>query len=109
MERWMEQTFQHGWSHGTTGDKLEGKKLVVSLTTGVPEEMYSHDGPMGHTIEEFCYPIMATCGLTGMDYSGTVYTGGVSYQTRTDEAALADMKERAAAHAQRLLDLVETL
>lgn len=54
---------------------------------------------MGHTVEEFCYPIMATCKLTGMEYAGTVYTGGVSYQTRTDEMALANMKEHVTQHA----------
>ena len=26
LERWMEETFQHGFSHGRTGDKLKGKK-----------------------------------------------------------------------------------
>ena len=50
LERWMEETFRHGFSHGSTGDKLKGKKLVLSFTTGAPEEMYSHDGPMGYTI-----------------------------------------------------------
>lgn len=109
MERWMEQTFQHGWSHGTTGDKLKGKKLVVSVTTGAPESMYSHEGAMGHTIEEFCYPIVSTCGLTGMEFAGIVYTGSVSYQTRTDETALADMKARSAVHAEKLLELVASL
>ena len=28
MSRWMEQAFQHGFSHGSTGDKLKGKKLI---------------------------------------------------------------------------------
>ena len=34
LERWMEETFQHGFSHGRTGDKLKGKKLILSFTTG---------------------------------------------------------------------------
>ncbi len=36
LERWMEETFRHGFSHGSTGDKLKGKKLVLSFTTGAP-------------------------------------------------------------------------
>lgn len=71
--------------------------------------MYSHESSLGHTIEKHCYPIMATCKLTGMEYAGTVYTGGVSYQTCTDKMALANMKERAAQHAQHLLDLIEAI
>lgn len=26
LERWMEEVFQHGFSHGSTGDKLKKKK-----------------------------------------------------------------------------------
>ena len=26
MNKWIEDTFEHGWSHGSTGDKLHGKK-----------------------------------------------------------------------------------
>ena len=50
LERWMEETFRHGFSHGSTGDKLKGKKLVLSFTTGAPEALYSHKGAMGYTI-----------------------------------------------------------
>ena len=70
LERWMEETFRHGFSHGSTGDKLKGKKLVLSFTTGAPEEMYSHDGPMGYTIDEFLPCYKATCRLTQMEYCG---------------------------------------
>lgn len=109
LKRWLEETLVHGWSHGSTGHALRGRKLVVSLTTGAPEEAYSHDGATGHTIEEFCSPIAATCGLTGMELAGIVHTSGVSYQARTDEAALNRLRERAADHAERLLDLVRAL
>ena len=44
--------------------------------------MYAHDGAMGHTIEEFFYSVEATAALTGMEFAGYVYTGGVSYQAR---------------------------
>lgn len=79
-------------------DKAQGT-LIISLTTGAPETMYSHEVNMEHTVEELCDPIIATCKLTGMKHAGTVYTGGVSYQTRTDEMALANMKEHVTQHA----------
>lgn len=31
LSRWLEETFQHGFSHGSTGDKLKGKKLIASF------------------------------------------------------------------------------
>ena len=43
MSRWMEETFVHGFSHGSTGDKLKDKKLIVSFTSGAPEEMYQKE------------------------------------------------------------------
>ena len=29
LERWMEETFRHGFSHGSTGNKLKGKKMIL--------------------------------------------------------------------------------
>lgn len=107
LSRWMEQTFTHGFSHGSTGNKLHGKKLIASFTTGAPESLYHKDAFMGYEIEEFLPPILATCHLCGLEFAGYVYTGGVSYQNRTDAAALADMKARAISHADRVVALIQ--
>ena len=107
LQRWMEQVFVHGWSHGSTGNHLCGKKVILSLTTGAPAALYAHDGAMGHTIAELCAPIDATCRLTGMEIAGTIWTDGVSYQSRTDSASFAAIKERAAEHAERVVALIE--
>lgn len=73
MSRWIEQTFQHGFSHGSTGDKLKAKKLIASFTSGAPEFMYSYEGVQHYPIEDFLPPIKATCNLCGMEFSGFVY------------------------------------
>lgn len=109
MSKWMEDTFVHGWSHGSTGDKLKGKKLIASFTTGAPAELYHKHAPMGHEIEEYLPPIQSTCGLCQMEFAGFVYTGGVSYQSRTDEAAVNAIKEKAAAHADKVVKLIDEL
>lgn len=109
LERWMEETFRHGFSHGSTGDKLKDKKLVLSFTTGAPEEMYSHDGPMGYTIDEFLPCYKATCRLTQMEYCGYVYTGGVSYGNRTSLELVEQQKVMSMKHAERLIRLLDTL
>ena len=100
LERWMEETFRHGFSHGSTGDKLKGKKLVLSFTMGAPETLYSHEGAIGYK---------ATCRLTQMEYSGSVYTCGVSYGNRTTPELIEQQKNVSVAHAERLLELLETL
>lgn len=109
MSKWMEDTFVHGWSHGSTGDKLKGKKLIASFTTGAPEELYHKDVPMGHEIEDYLPPIQSTCGLCQMEFAGFVYTGGVSYQSRTNEEAVNAIKEKAAAHADKVAKLIDEL
>lgn len=109
LHRWMEEIFQHGFSHGSTGDKLKGKKLVLSFTTGAPEAMYSRDGAMGYTIEEFLPCFKATCRLCQMEYSGYVYTGGVSYGNRTTPELIEKQKADSVEHAERLVRLLETL
>lgn len=109
LQRWMEETFQHGFSHGSKGDKLKGKKLVLSFTSGAPAEMYSRSGAMGYEIDDFLPCFKAACRLCQMEYAGYVYTGGVSYANRTTPELIEKQKETATEHANRLISLLETL
>lgn len=109
LERWMEETFLHGFSHGSTGDKLKGKKLVLSFTTGAPASLYKKDGMIGHDIDEFLLSYKGVCGLTQMEYCGYIYTGDVSYANRTTPALIEKQKEEAVKHADRLIQLLQTL
>lgn len=109
LQRWMEETFKHGFSHGSTGDKLKGKKLVLSFTTGAPASMYQKEGVMGYTIDEFLPCFKATCNLCGMEYAGYIYTGGVSYGNRTTPELIENQKRLSVEHTERLIKLLETL
>ena len=106
LKKWMEDVFEHGFSHGDTGDKLKGKKIIVSFTTGAKEEIYSKD-TLGYEIEDFLHSIIATCHLCGLKYLGYVYTGGVSYQMRTDIESINMIKEKAISHVDRLIDMIK--
>ena len=86
LQKWMEDVFVRGFSHGSTGTALRGKKLVVSLTTGAAESYYDAQ-PGG--IERFLAAVKATSALTGLEYAGVLPLYGVSYANRTDEAARA--------------------
>ena len=93
LERWMEETFRHGFSHGSTGNKLKGKKMILSFTTG----------------EEFLPCYKATCNLCQMEFAGYIYTGGVSYGTRTTPELIEQQKVKSVEHAKKLIKLLETL
>lgn len=109
LKKWLEDVFLHGFSHGSTGNKLHGKKLLLSFTTGAPEEMYVEGGIQGYPITAFLPPLQQTAALTGLEWAGFIYTGGLSYTARSDEAKLAQMREKAIAHAERVTAEIEKL
>ena len=53
LARWMEQTFEHGFSHGAKGKALVGKKLLLSFTVGAPEDMYREVVSVGTSMIPF--------------------------------------------------------
>ena len=105
LAKWMEDVFIHGFSHGTTGKALVHKKLLLSFTTGAPESAYDASFPVEAMAERF----VRTAGLTGMDYVGFIYTGGVSYSLRADAEKRAEMAVASHAHAQRLIEKIQSL
>ena len=109
LQKWLEDVLIHGFSHGSTGDKLRGKKLVLSFTSGAPEELYKKGGVQRYEIEEFLPPLKALANMCGMEFAGYVYSGGLSYQSRHDEAKLALMRKKLLDHADRLARLISQL
>lgn len=107
LVRYFEQVLSHGFSHGTHGDKLQGKICIPSFTSGAKEEAY--DGITQYRIDEFLTSLQATCTLCNMKFGGYVYTGGVSYHDHDDEEKCKVIKEKAKKHAEQLLALIESI
>lgn len=105
LAKWMEDVFVHGFSHGATGKALTHKKLLLSFTTGAPASAYDASFPVETMAERF----VRTAGLTGMDYVGFIYTGGVSYSLRADEEKRTEMAAASHAHAKRLVEKIQSL
>ena len=109
MRKWFEDVLEHGFSHGSKGKALLGKKLIVSLTTGAPVEMYQHGGLQNYTIDEFLPPFIQLANLCNMEWAGFIHTGGVSYSTRTDEIKQKEMIEKSIKHAEKLVEKLNNL
>lgn len=109
MSRWIEEVFVHGFSHGSTGNKVRGKKLVLSFTSGAPEEMYQTGGLQNYPIEDFLPPLKQFANLCGMDWCGYIYSGGLSYANRNDETKLKQMHDKSLEHASRLLKHINSI
>ena len=61
LQKWMEDVFVRGFSHGSSGTALHGKKLVVSVTTGASQAYYAPDSV---DFNDLLTPAKATCALT---------------------------------------------
>lgn len=108
MKKWIEDVFSHGFSHGSTGDKVKGKKLLLSFTSGAPESMYQYGGVQSYPIEDFLPPLKQFANLCRMEWAGHVYTGGLSYIAKSEEQRV-DMRARALAHAEKLIEKINSL
>ena len=107
MQKWMEDVFVHGFSHGSKGKALVGKKLVVSMTVGAPEEAYGESSAVH--IDDLLIPGRGTCALTGMEFAGAEHTCGVSYASRVDDAAREAIANAGREHASRVANLIAQL
>ncbi|ASK26645.1 NAD(P)H dehydrogenase [Neisseria chenwenguii] len=108
MKKWLDEVFVHGFAHGSKA-VLGGKKFIVSFTTGAPEEVYQPDGFFGHGVDDYLPQFETTARLCNLDYQGAVYTCGIGYTSRDDEAAVAAQREEAKNHAMRLVKKIKEL
>ena len=107
MQKWMEDVFLHGFSHGSSGKALVGKKLVVSMTIGAPEAAYGETAAVH--IEDLLLPAKGACALMGMQFAGYEYTCGVSYASRVDDAARDAIANAGRAQAERVVKLIDEM
>lgn len=110
LHRWLEEVLMFGFAYGHDGDKLRGKKMVLSFTTGTPAEAYDFGALQSFPLDYFLPPYVAAANRCGMEYKGEVHTCGVnSYAALTDPAVLAEIQKQGAAQAEALDKLVKSL
>ena len=102
MRQWFESVLEHGFAYGSTGKALEGKKLLLSITTGSAEEHYKEGGVQSYTIEDLTKGFHQLANLCSMKYEGYVLTGNLIFFLRDKPEELKKMKERLVQHAEEL-------
>jgi len=104
MKKWVDDVLVFGFAHGAGGDKLHGKALIQSFTTGAPAEAYAHGKPMNFTIEEFLPPQRQTAALCGMEYLPPIHSSAMMFIPGiSSDAERANVEARAHNHADRLI------
>lgn len=110
LKKWVDDVLVFGFAHGTGGDKLHGKSLVLSFTTGAPAEAYAHGQPMNFSIDEFLPPLRQTANLCGLELLAPVHSSGMTFIPGVgSDADRATVEARAHNHAHRLIDKLRAM
>lgn len=107
LQKWIEDVFLNGFSHGPEGKALVGKKLVLLMTAGAPESYYKGETPVSES--DLLLPIKGIVAASGMELSGYEILYGVSYGTRINEDISREYAEKARETARKVVELVKTL
>ena len=100
----------HGFAYGSTGNKLHGKKLIISFTTGGTSRDYSESGHEGMELPAFSPPFSQTAHLCGMDFQAPIYSQGMHYIAGISSAdELAGVQTKALDHARRLIQRIQSI
>ena len=102
MRQWFESVLEHGFAYGSKGKALEGKKLLLSFTTGSPVEAYKEGGIQNFTLEDLTKGFHQLANLCSMIYMGFIVTGNLVFFLRDKPEELAKMKDRLKKHAEEL-------
>jgi len=77
LQKWFEDVLLYGFAYGTGGDRLRGKKLLVSVTVGGSEEDYESEGQ--NYLAVLLQPLRALAEFTGLETMEDVISWGMTY------------------------------
>ena len=106
MKRWLEEVFTFGFAHDAKGGLLNGKKLIISMTSGAPESQYHIGERQNYPMDVYQLPLVQLANLCGMDFCGMVYTGGYNIVRKFADKDLHIQK--AQEHAKVLIEKIKT-
>ena len=99
---WLDEVLQYGFAYGTGGDKLRGKNLLLSVTTGAPAEAYT--APLD--IHAVLAPFQKSSNFIQTNFVAPVYSHGMHSTPNGDNT---DVINKAKNHAQQLYTTLASL
>lgn len=106
LQKWFEDVLLYGFAYGTGGDKLKGKKLVISMTVGGSKHEYIM--PEHDHMEVLLQPVRALCEFTQMEATEDISSYGMTYIPGVS-GDREEIEKLALAHAQELKERLELL
>ena len=102
MRKWFEDVLEHGYAYGSTGKALQGKKLLVSLTTGSPVDTYRIGGSQNFSLDDLTKGFQQLANLCSMKWEGYIATGNLVPILGDKPEEKKKVMERLDRHAQEL-------
>lgn len=68
LKAWLDQVLLAGFAYGPGGNQLNGKELILAVSTGGPVESYQAGAFNTFSMPEFLTPFQQTAFMTGMTY-----------------------------------------
>lgn len=108
LRKWIEDVFVFGFAHGEGGDKVKGKKILCSFTTGASEDLYDYNNAMNYPIEDFLPPLKQFANLCQMQWQEPIISYRMQYIPNVYPAEkLVELKEKAKNHANKIVKQIK--
>ena len=108
MRQWFESVLEHGFAYGSKGKALEGKKLLLSISTGAPLDTFKAGGFQNYTIEDLTKGFHQLANLCSMKWEGFIATGGLTFFLKDKPEEMKKMKDNLEKHAEKLFEKVRS-
>ena len=106
LRKWFEDVLEHGFAYGSEGKALQGKRLIISFTTGAPVDAYKEGGFQNFTLDDLTKGFHQLANLCSMTYDGYLATGGLTFFIRDKPEEYKAMVEKLEQHAKNLVDKI---
>ena len=103
LSKWIEDVFTHGFAYGSNGSKLEGKKLIISITLGGEEEEFKGKTALDRLIS----PFEATAIYTKMKFVGFTYTLDIPFTIKETPDLAKTKKELLEKQAENVVSMIK--
>ncbi len=90
MKKWLDEVFLYGFAYGPGGDKIKGKDLMLTVTTGGDKARYASDAKL--SLPELFKPFEYTALYCDMNYQEPFVVSGFEL---SDEALAAQAEDYA--------------
>ncbi len=108
LKLWIDEVFEYGFAYGKTGDKLKGKNLILSLSTGGPQDAYQPNGRNNAFVIDYLTPLIQTSRLTQTVLIDPIISYGMTNISGID-VDKTNILEKAKTHAEKLFELLKTI